>query len=503
MHKKPSTFGQLSDMNGFVDGKGQAESYTQNMEGRMSKNSKSQCKIKGVKPTDEKITGRGGLSLFARYIEQIGLIPLMLIPMFGGLRKSNKGASVKELFKQILCNFMDGTCRHLSYYDHLQKDKAYAATIGSKHEDLASSHTVKRFFQAFSWPMIWSFRYIFLAFFIWRLQVTQPKIIVLDLDAMVMDNDQAQKREGANPTYKKCKGFNALQLTWNGFLVDSAFRSGEKHSNSGQSVQRMLRRAIKRIRSSYNQDVPIIIHMDSGFMDQKVFEELERLQVGYICGGKLYGEITKLMATIPPKEWKKYFGPGPVENNRIWEYVEFGDRRDSWSKFRRAIFTRPMSEDGRMLLPFVRPCQMIYSNIGQGFAIDDQLRHAGYESLLKPEGIIQCYHDRGRSELTFRSFKDFGSEQLPFKRFKHNAAYYNCMALAYNLCEAFKEDVCGDIIPITSYPETLRRKIIDVGAKLIKDSREYILKIPEAIYSALNFEKLWEKCNTPPRFALL
>jgi len=473
----------------------------------MSNNSKQQPKkqpkIKGVEPTDEKITGRGGLSLFAKYLENIHIMQLLLLPLFACLRKSKKGASVEELLKQIICNFLDGTCRHLSYFDQLQKDKAYAALIETNHEDMVSSHTVKRFLNAFSWPLILSFRKIHLAMFTWRLNISKPDIIILDVDAMVMNNDDAEKREGVNPTYKNCKGFNALQLTWEGFLADSTLRTGEKHSNSGQSVQRMIRRAVERIRSSYHPEVPIIIHLDSGFMDQKIFKELEKLQVGYICGGKLYKEITDMIATIPHKQWKTYFGPGTVEDNRIWEYVEFEDCRGTWKKSRRAIFTRPMGETGQLLLPFVRPCQVLYTNIGQGFAIDDQLRKAGYDWLLKPEGIIKVYHHRGYSELSFRSFKDFGSEQLPFKNLEPNSAFYHLMVLAYNLYQAFKEDVCGEVIPVTSYPETLRRKIIDIGAKIITKSREYVLKIPEAIYSALNFESLWRRCNNPPRFALV
>jgi hypothetical protein len=73
VQKKTSTFWQLSDIHGFVDGKGQRESYTQKVEGSMSKNSKhqpkKQYKIHGVEPTDEKITGRGGLSLFVKYLD--------------------------------------------------------------------------------------------------------------------------------------------------------------------------------------------------------------------------------------------------------------------------------------------------------------------------------------------------------------------------------------------------------------------------------------------------
>jgi len=191
----------------------------------MSQHSKNQpgskCKISGVEATDEAITGRGGLSLFVRYLEKIGIFNLVLLPWFSQLRKNQKGASVYEIFKQIFAFFIDGTSRHLSYFDQLKKDKAYAGVIESDPADLISSHAVKRFFQAFSWPLVWSFRYIYLAIFIWRLSITKPEAVVLDLDAMVMDNDQAEKREGVKPTYKKRKGFNALQLSWDGLLVDS------------------------------------------------------------------------------------------------------------------------------------------------------------------------------------------------------------------------------------------------------------------------------------------
>jgi hypothetical protein len=171
----------------------------------MDKISKQQCerqyKIEAVEATDEKISGRGGLSLFVRYLEKIDIMDSALLPRFAGLKKSKKGASVEEIFKQVLCNFMDGTSRHLSYFDQLKQDRAYAALIGTGHKELISSLTAKRFYRTFSWLMICSFRHIYQDMFIWRLSITQPELIVLDVDAMVMDNDQAEKREGVEPTY--------------------------------------------------------------------------------------------------------------------------------------------------------------------------------------------------------------------------------------------------------------------------------------------------------------
>jgi len=45
------------------------------------------------------------------------------------MRKNKKGAEVFELFKQLLCFMVDGTSRHLSYFDQLAKDEGYAGSI--------------------------------------------------------------------------------------------------------------------------------------------------------------------------------------------------------------------------------------------------------------------------------------------------------------------------------------------------------------------------------------
>ena len=46
--------------------------------------------------------------------------------------------------------------------------------------------------------------------FLGRLRIGKPKIIKLGIDTMVMDNDEAEKREGVEPTYRKVKGFYAV-----------------------------------------------------------------------------------------------------------------------------------------------------------------------------------------------------------------------------------------------------------------------------------------------------
>ncbi len=78
---------------------------------------KSKCRINKVEPTEERITGRAGLSLFVRYLEQVQIITNLLIPCFGRLRKNRKRVPVHKIFIQLFCFFIDGTSRHLSYFD--------------------------------------------------------------------------------------------------------------------------------------------------------------------------------------------------------------------------------------------------------------------------------------------------------------------------------------------------------------------------------------------------
>ena len=116
-----------------------------------------------------------------------------------------------EAFKQLLCFFLDGTDLHLTYFDHLVSDTGYASTIETDPGDMVSSHQMKRFLKGFSFCRNFLFRRLLQDLFLWRLKARKPRVVLLDLDTMVMDNDDAQHREGVDPTYKKRKGFQPLR----------------------------------------------------------------------------------------------------------------------------------------------------------------------------------------------------------------------------------------------------------------------------------------------------
>jgi hypothetical protein len=463
---------------------------------------RKQGKIKEKSPiisepgiTTDVLSSRGGLNLFVRYIRNIGLCRRLEV-LFGSMKKSRKGQPVVEIFKQLWCNFVDGTSRHLVHFDELREDAGYAGTIESRLEGLLSSHAVKRFFTAFSWYRIWLFRHLVQELFIWRLGLTKPAMVELFLDTMVMDNDDAEQRHGVQPTYKKRKGFQPLQLIWGRFIIDMVFRGGKKHSNNGDTAEKMVRHIVGKIRKTYRSDVPIIIKQDSGFFDQELFEVFEELGIGYISSGKLYADIREYAARVDETAWKRY-----RNSRQEWDYIEFMDRRGSWSQRRRAIYCRPLYDGVQQVMEFARDDTIMYTNIGMGQPIDGLLTDSGLESVFHAETIIEYSHSRGRDELVHRAFKDFGHEELPFKRFAPNAAYYSLMVLAFFLFEAFKEDVCSGIVHAAAYPTTVRRALIDVAAKIVTTSGRIILKVTAAVWKSLTFDVLWERSGSPPQFA--
>ena len=156
----------------------------------------------------------------------------------------------------------------MTRFDHLQTDEGYAGVIETDKTSMISSHTAKRFFRSFSNVRVWLFRKVLKQLFLWRLNKEQPEIIKIGIDTMVMDNNDAETREGVEPTYKKVKGFQPLQVYWGRYLIDAIFRNRKAHSNHGNHVSRVIVDIVRLIRSGYQQDVPIILLADTGVYDE-------------------------------------------------------------------------------------------------------------------------------------------------------------------------------------------------------------------------------------------
>lgn len=472
------------------------------MQKRKTKNNK--LEIKGIGITKEKMTGRGGLALTSRYIEKTKFYSVAE-EILGKIPGRNKGLTLEQFLKQMIMFFMDGTYMSISSFDKRKQEDGYAGVLESKKEELASSHQIKRFFRRLLIKRNTNnvYRKILHSLFIWRLKIEKPEVIILGIDTMVMDNDESKKREGVEPTYKKKKGYQPLHISWGSLLVDVIFRSGSKHSNHGNDYIKSVERITKLIRKQYKTDVPIIIVGDSGFMDGKAFTYFEEeLKIGYIVTGKYYNDILEYLAKIDRAQYQQYEGNPAAAG---WSYLEFGNQLKSWVKFRRCIFTRlNKDEDDQYILEFARPDNIIYTNIGETTEIGNSLKEAGKKELLMAESIIRLSHQRGKDELIHRSLKELATkEQLPFKKMGMNRAYYYLLVFSHFLFETYKRDVADEVIPISVYPNTFRRQLIDFAAKIVSHSGEIILKVTEQTKESIKILELWKRCQSPPEIAII
>jgi hypothetical protein len=274
-------------------------------------------RIKSVEITTDTLTSRGGMSLLVKYLQAIAIVPLLL-EKFGGLKKSRKGVTLKNLFFQGLCFFLEGTSRHLTHFDQLREDAGYAAVLEVPEDQMASSHAMKRFFGMFGVFAAEAFRWVLKQLFVWRLQLNQPRVVQLTLDTMVMDNDEALKREGCDPTYKKRKGFQPLHLLWEGKIVDAIFRRDKRHSNYGNDAKKMIRENVRLIREKYDASVAIVLRFDSGFLDEANFALCDELGIGFIATGKVFAAIKQQVAAIAEGQWQGY-----DSGRQRWSYARF------------------------------------------------------------------------------------------------------------------------------------------------------------------------------------
>ncbi len=56
------------------------------------------------------------------------------------------------------------------------------------------------------------------------------------------------------------------------------------------------------------------------------------------------------------------------------------------------------------------------------------------------------------------------------------------------------------VVPVKSFPTTLRRTLVDVAAKVVSHAGKTVLKVTAIAMESLRFKELWERCLSAPKF---
>jgi len=240
-----------------------------------------------------------------------------------------------------------------------------------------------------------------------------------------------------------------------------------------------------------------VIFNDVEHFDPGAEEAFQRTTAGTISiiTNKLYEDTREYARDLSPA------GFSLVRKDKTsWMITEFGNRLKSWSRFRRSIYTKLQAEqDGQYILESSRPESIITTNIGMCRMADDRMRRTCGEKYFKAEEIVRLSHSRGADELIHRSLKELATrEQLPFKAFGMNQAYYYLLVIVHFMFETYKRDVTPDVIPVTVYPDTFRRRLIDFAVKITSKARYIVMSVTRNIYETIHIDQLWKRCQSPP-----
>lgn len=87
-----------------------------------------------------------------------------------------------------------------------------------------------------------------------------------------------------------------FQITWDRSVADAVLRGGSRSSNDGDTAIEAIRHLTKKIRKALGEEIPIVVRMDTGFCDKKIYQACEDLGIGcvgigYLSGGRLQEAI--------------------------------------------------------------------------------------------------------------------------------------------------------------------------------------------------------------------
>ena len=113
---------------------------------------------------------------------------------------------------------------------------------------------------------------------------------------------------------------------------------------------------------------------------------------------------------------------------------------------------------------------------------------------LPAEQVWNTYKQRADAENRIKELKyDFGFDSFNMKDFYATEACLNIAMIAYNLMSLFRQAVIQQDVQNTL--STIRYKFMAIGAYMIKEGNQTILKLSLAMKSRESFRGLWTQSN--------
>jgi len=364
------------------------------------------------------MTSRGGLFIFAKFLDRIGLYRILEKDLSLTIRK--KGKQTKQpVISRIYSLILSITAGSFRMYeiDELKDDPQFKAVRAGLFDVVSTtfSRTLKKFRRVHVYELTRVGRRIV------KKLLTGMKTITMDLDSTVTPvyGNQGGADKGYNPKKIGLKSYHPLLafVYEKGFLLNRILRCGSAYTSNRmiQFFQETVSRLPKCVRK-------IMVRCDSGFFDGRFIEYLERHRkaIHYVIKVKMKNMVG-LMRLGAIEEWKKI-----GENLYVGETTYNAKR---WKKVRRIIAVKKEEIfcDGYMFEH-------------KGYMYSCYVTDLDWE----PEKVVEFYNQRGGAENYIKDFKyGYGWGKMLTDSFIANEVIFLITMLTYNLTKFYQYALLG------------------------------------------------------------
>lgn len=412
-----------------------------------------------VEGTKESLTSNAGTILFGEYLKAIQVD--RLCNAYLPLPQSNRGYMPFEHMQPLLLMLHSGG-RVLDDLRMIQTDKAIKETLKIKRMPISES--VGKWITRHGLHGVYGIESINRKLLQRHLK-TVDEPLVLDIDASVIFSQKST----AVATYKMQSGYTPMVGHINGgYVLHSEFRSG----NIAPADNNLT--FVKRCEAQLPKDKKLqYLRADSASYQAKLFDYCEENGITYTIGGNLDRSVYANIKEI--KEWEVIQTKEGTAHHLKEEVGEFIHTMTHTSHaFRMVVVKKSVTP----MLPSL--WEMLSEE--EKLALAQERYHViatnADESICAQE-VVRFYRKRGdTSENQIKELKNgFNLSYLPSSNFISNAFYFQIGVLAYNLFILFKQMLQ------TSWQRhtvaTIRYKLYRLAGKVIKHSRQTILKVQE------------------------
>ena len=392
------------------------------------------------------ITSDGGGMLLRAADESSRLLSRVARCFDDHRRKASCAHSIENLLRQRVYALALGY-EDLNDHDSLRHDLALQTAVG-RDVDMASASTLCRFENSVEANSLWALSSVLVDVFIESFR-NAPEEIVLDFDAT--DDAVHGKQEGRFfhgyydhycflPLYVFC-GERLLAAYLRPSNID-----GAKHSLG------ILGLLVKRLRAAWPK-TRIIMRGDSGFCRWKLMQWCDSHKVEYLLGLAQNKRLIKEAQPLLDEVHECFLQTRKKQK----QFSETHYAADTWDKKRRVIIKAEHLEKGsnpRFVVTSLLDC---------------------------PEELYQRYCARGEMENRIKEQQLYlFADRTSCSKWRPNQFRVLLSALAYSLIQTIRAKALAGTELARARCDTIRLKLLKIGATVIKNTRRVILMLSES-----------------------